>query len=358
MANISGNYPHTERVKTGLWSLDNALSGVKGGKVDLGIPMTIMEIFGYQGIGKSVFATSLMSMISNHWGKKSVYAPFEHIDVDLLGNVLDFYGNENEVTLLGTWDTVKTLFPTYKRDKKERLTDELMLDCFIEAARREDYCVGVVDSLSTIYTIGEAGSSVADRNMGRARIVSAFTRALPQALRWREDSPFATMLLSHKTNPMGGGAPTNTGAPTTGGEVKKNVVKVRIALRRMNELSFEMDSQKNLYEKNAFILEGRAEKNNFGRDDKRFYVAMLGGAGIHAGLTAMYECKKLGLATFGKSGNLDGKRFDSVAKMVAYAHAGEDEPFQIFHDALKDPSKVAKVKEEREDDDQFVDEAE
>ncbi len=357
MANISGDYPQTERVPTGLWSLDNALGGVKDGKFDLGIPMTIMEIFGYQGIGKSVFASSLMSIISNYWKKRAVYAPFEHIDVDLLRNILDFYKCENEISLLGTWNTVKSFFPSHKKGKDDKLTDELMLDCFIEAARREDYCVGVIDSLSTIYTIGEAGSSVADRNMGRARIVSAFARALPQALRWREDSTFATILLSHKTNPMGGGTPTNTGAPTTGGEVKKNVAKVRIALRRLPELSFEMDSQKNLYEKNAFILEGRAEKNNFGRDDKKFYVAMLGGSGIHAGLTAMYECKKFGLATFGKSVTLNGQKFDSVAKMTARAHAGDNEVFTPFIEALKDPSKVSKVREENDDADQFIDEA-
>lgn len=357
MANISGDYPDTERVPTGLWSLDHALSGIKNGKLDLGVPMTLIEIFGFQGIGKSTFASSLMSIISNHWGKKSVYAPFEMIDRELLANILDYYGCDNEVTLLGTWDTVKKFFPSYKRKKDEKLTDELMLDCFIEAARREDYCVGVIDSLSTIYTIGEAGSSVADRNMGRARIVSNFARALPQALRWREENTFASIILSHKTSPMGGGAPTNTGAPTTGGEVKKNVAKIRLSLRRLNEPAFEMDSQKNLYEKNAFILEGRAEKNNFGRDDKKFYVAMLGGKGAHIGLTAMYECKRLGIASFGKSGNLGGKKFDTVAKMVAYAHAGEDEPFQMFIDALQDPSKFSKVKseDELEQEGQFID---
>lgn len=353
MANIKGNYPPTERVQTGLWSLDRALSGMKNGKLDLGFPMTIVEIFGFQGIGKSVFASSLMSIIANHWGTRAVYAPFEHIDIDLLGSILDFYSCDREISLLGTWDTVKTFFPSYKRSKDENLTDELMLDCFIEAARRKDFCVGIIDSLSTIYTIGEAGSSVADRNMGRARIVSAFSRALPQALRWREDSPFATILLSHKTSPMGGGAPTNTGAPTTGGEVKKNVSKVRINLRRLQEPSFEMDSQKNLYENNAFILEGKAEKNNFGRDDKKFWVAMLGGKGAHVGLTAMYECKRLGIASFGKSVNLGGQKFDSVAKMTAHAHAGNNEIFEPFISALQNPSKVDKVSQEDPDVESF-----
>lgn len=355
MANIVGEYPTIERVETGFWSLDRALSGESKGKTVLGIPMTFIELFGFQGIGKTTLANSLMSIISNHYGKKIVYAPFEHVDRDLMASILDNHNCDNEVTLLGGWDTVKLFYPSYKQKRDEKITDELLLDCFIAAANDENYCVGVIDSLSTIVTIAEVESSVADRNMGRARVVSAFARSVLHAQRVRQESPFATIVLSHKTVPMGGGAPTNTGASTTGGEVKKNVSKVRINLRRLQEPSFEMDSQKNLYEDNAYILEGKVEKNNFGRDDKKFWIAMLGGRGAHLGLTAMYECKRLGIASFGKSVNLGGQKFDSVAKMTAHAHAGNDEVFHPFIEALKNPSKVDKVKEENEDAEMFVD---
>jgi len=226
-----------------------------------------------------------------------------------------------------------------------------MLDCFIEAVRREDYCVGVIDSLSTIVTIAEAESSVADRNMGRARVVSAWARAVMQAMRMRElDSPFCVIALSHKTTPMGGGTPTNTGAPTTGGEVKKNVSKVRIGIRRVPEPAFAMDSKKTVYEEQAYILEGKVEKLNFGREGKTFYVAMLGGKGAHRGLTAMYECKKLGICSFGKSVTLGGTKFGSIATMLAHAHAGDEEVFVPFIEALKNPSKIGRVEEEINDD--------
>lgn len=349
MANISGTYPKIDRVETGFWSLDRALSGEVNGKPSLGVPMTFIEVFGFQAIGKSTFITSLMAIISNFYDKKVAYVPFEHVDRELMGAILDHHGCNNEITLLGSWDTVKKFYPTYKNKKGEKLTDELLLDCLIAAANDESYCAGVIDSLSTIVTVAEVESSVADRNMGRARVVSAFSRAILHAQRNREESPFVTFVLSHKTSPMGGGAPTNTGAPTTGGEVKKNVSKVRIGLRRLQEPSFEMDSQKNLYEDNAYILEGKVEKNNFGRDDKKFWVAMLGGKGAHLGLTAMYECKKLGIASFGKSVNLGGQKFDSVAKMTAHAHAGNNDIFQPFIDALKNPSKIAKVEHESEE---------
>lgn len=337
MANILGEYPKIERVQTGLWSLDRALSG--GGT--LGIPMTFIELFGNQGVGKSTLANSLMAIIANHYKKDIVYAPFEHVDRKLMGDILDNLECEQAVTLLGGWDMVQKLFPAFK---KEKVTDELILDCYIEAVRREEYCVGVVDSLSTIVTIAEAESSVADRNMGRARVVSAFSRSVLHAMRMREvDSPFASIILSHKSVVMGGGMPTTTGATTTGGEVKKNVSKVRIGIRRMPEPAFSMDSKKNIYEEHAYILEGKVEKNNFGREGKLFYVAMLGGKGAHRGLTAMYECKRLGICSFGKSITLGKDKFGSIAGALAEAHAGNDDFFQPFVTALQNPSKIDKV---------------
>jgi RecA/RadA recombinase len=339
LANITGNYPPIERVETGFWSLDRALSGRINGITSLGIPMTFIELFGFQGVGKTTFASSLMAIVANYYQKKIMYAPFEHVDAKLMGSILDNLECSQEVTLLGGWDTVKSLFPKMKQIK---VTDEIILDCMLEAVRREDYCVGVLDSLSSIYTIAEAESSVADRNMGRARVISNFARGDNQANRMRE-SPFLTLALTHKTSPMGGGTPTNTGAPTTGGEVKKNVSKIRVGIRRVSEPAFSMDSKKTIYEEQAYILEGKVEKNNFGREGKKFFVAMLGGKGAHIGLTAMYECKRVGICTFGKSITLGKDKFGSIASVLAKAHAGQDDEFLPFITALKNPSKIEKV---------------
>ena len=92
------------------------------------------------------------------------------------------------------------------------------------------------------------------------------------------------------------------------------------------------------------------EKYNFGRDKTKFQVVVLGGKGIHHGLSAMYDCKMLKLASFGKSITMNGVKYGSMRTIVAKAHAGEDEFFQPFIDALKDPSKIAKIdtKEEEE----------
>ena len=82
-----------------------------------------------------------------------------------------------------------------------------------------------------------------------------------------------------------------------------------------------------------------------------FYFVVLGGKGIHIGLSAMYDCKVLKLATFGKSVTMNGVKYGSMRTIVAKAHAGEDEFFQPFIDALKDPSKISKVdtKEDEEE---------
>lgn len=295
----------------------------------------------------TTLANSLMAIIANKYQKNIVYAPFEHVDRELMSNILDSLECTQEVSMLGRKDMVKRFFPSLKVDK---VTDEVILDCFIEAVRHDEYCVGVIDSLSTIVTIAEAESSVADRNMGRARVVSAFARAVLQAMRMRElESPFCALVLSHKTSPMGGGTPTNTGAPTTGGEVKKNVSKVRIGIRRIPEPAFAMDSKKSLYEEQAYILEGKVEKNNFGREGKIFYVAMLGGKGAHVGLTAMYECRQTGLATFGKTITLGSNKYGSIASALEKAHAGDDQFFEPFIQALKNPSSVGKAKADEDE---------
>ena len=48
---------------------------------------------------------------------------------------------------------------------------------------------------------------------------------------------------------------------------------------------------------------------------------------------------------------MNGIKYGSMRTIVAKAHAGEDEFFQPFIDALKDPSKISKVdtKEDEEE---------
>lgn len=86
---------------------------------------------------------------------------------------------------------------------------------------------------------------------------------------------------------------------------------------------------------------------------------VVGGQGIHVGLSAVYDCKMLKIASFGKSVTMNGEKYGNIRSLVAKAHARDNEVFQPFIEALKNPSKVEKVaqeSEEAEPSDVFLDE--
>lgn len=344
---IEGDYPNIERVETGYWSLDKALSGLdRNGNELLGWPMTVTELFGNQSVGKTTLATSIGGIVAEHYKKNFIYAPIEHVDREYMGNILESVGFSQTVSILGGWDMVKKFLPEHKKGKDDIVTDELILDCMIEAVRRDEYCYGVLDSLTAISPIEESNSSVADKNMGRrARLANAFVRGVLQASRFRT-SPYSLVILSHKIVEMGGGMKTTTGTDTTGGEGKKNISKVRINVRKIAEKTM------NDLNDNCFILEGKVEKNNFGRDKRIFYTAVLGGRGTHKGMTAVYECKQLKLCSFGQSITMNGEKYGSMKTVVNKAFEGDDEFFFPFIEALKNPSKIAKVEKDKAEEDE------
>ena len=347
-----GEYPHIYRVVTGLHSLDRALSGLRKNPkteeldIQLGWPMTEYEVFGMKGVGKSTFSTSLAGIVAQHFGRDIVYAPVEHVDRDLLENTLESVGFDGLVSVLGGRDMVTKFQPHLKLGKDETVTDEILGDCFVEALKRDEYVFGVFDSLSAVSPIEEQESSSADKNMGRrARLAGVWVRKILQANRFRENgmSP-STIWITHTITPMGGGTPTNTGTTTSGGEGKKNLSKARIKLRKMPEATMTEQDE------NAYVIEGFVEQFNFGKDRRKFYVVILGGRGIHRGLTAMYDCKMLGLCTFGRSITLGGVKYGSMKTMIENAHNGDDKFFEPFLKALENPASVGKVVVSDEDD--------
>lgn len=347
-----GEYPYVYRVITPYYTMNRALSGLRKNpdtkelEVQLGWPMTIYEIFGMKGVGKSTFSTSMAGIVAEHFGKDIVYAPVEHIDRDLLENTLDSVSFTGLVSILGGRDMVKKFQPEVKLGKDESITDELIGDCLVEALRRNEYVFGIFDSLGAVSPIEEMQSSSADKNMGRrARLAGVWVRQILQSARFRENSMCPSMVfITHNSNVMGGGTPSNTGTTTTGGEAKKNYAKARIKLRKIPEATMTEQDE------NAYVIEGFVEQFNFGKDKRKFYVVVLGGKGIHTGLTAMYDCKMLGLCTFGRSITLGGVKYGSMKTMIEKAHNGEDDFFLPFVRALENPASVGKAKADEEDD--------
>jgi len=342
MAHSEGEYAPVYRVETGLHTLDRALSGNgSNGEVSLGWPMTIYEVFGMKGVGKSTFSTSIAGIVAEHFQKDIVYAPVEHVDRDLLENILDSVSFTGLVSILGGRDMVKKFLPHLGMKKDEIVTDEILGDCLVEALRRDSYAFGIFDSLSAVSPIEEMQSSSADKNMGRrARLSGVWVRQVLQSSRFRENGLCPSLIfITHNSTSMSS-TPTNTGTQTSGGEAKKNLSKARIKLRKLPEPTMTEQDE------NAYVIEGLVEQFNFGKDKRKFYCVVLGGKGIHRGLTAVYDCKMLGLASFGKSVTLGGEKYGAMRTLVAKAHEGDDQFFQPFIDALKNPSKVGKAVEE------------
>lgn len=345
MAKLIGDYPQIERVVTGLWSLDMALAGElkdETGKVIItpGVPMTGYEIFGFQDVGKSTWATSISGMIAGKLKKDIIYLPMEHVDRDLIGSIL--YDFDGTCYILGGWDMAKKFVDAKKSAETPIPTDEINIDCYLAALRYDDICAGIVDSLSSIETVSGAESSSAENNIGgarRAKLSSFLAKGINYSRRYRT-SPFISFLITHKTGQIGM-FPTNSGSNTTGGEVKKNLSKVRIQLKRMPEKSINALGH--------WVIEGFVEKLSFGKEKNKFYNVVLGGQGVHIGMSALYDCKRLKLATFGKSITMNGEKYGSMEFVVSKALAGEDEFFHPFIEALKDPSKITKVVAEKED---------
>ena len=320
MADIVGEYPNIERVKTPYWSLNRSLSN----KHSEGWPMTSVELTGFSGIGKSTLSASVLGIVSAHYNKDLAYAPIEPIDRELLNDILDSVSFKQKCHIIAGQ------------------TDEDIIDNYCELLQDDKVCAGIFDSLTAISPIAEMESSSADANMGRrARLAGVLARKLVHLNRFRT-SPVTTIIISHVSTSMST-TPTNTGSSTTGDETKKNLSKVRIKLRKMPEPTMTEQDE------NAYVIEGLVEKYNFGKDKRKFYVVVLGGKGIHTGLTAMYDCKMLGLCTFGRSITLGGIKYGSMKTMIENAHAGNDDVFIPFIKALENPASVGKAKADDED---------
>lgn len=340
-----GEYAPVYRVPTGFWSLDRAYSGNDAsGKTVIGWPMTIHEVFGMKGVGKSTFSTSIAGIVAEHFKKDIVYAPIEHVDRALIENTLDSVSFTGLVSILGGRDMVKKFQPLLKMKKEEIVTDEIIGDCLVEALRWDGYVFGIFDSLSAVSPIEEMNSSSADKNMGRrARLSGVWVRQILQSSRFREDGMCPSLIfITHNSTSMST-TPTNTGTQTSGGEAKKNLSKARTKLRKLPEPTMnELDA-------NAYVIEGTVEQFNFGKDKRKFYCVVLGGQGIHKGLTAMYDCKMTGLATFGSSITLGGQKFGRMSSIIEKALKGEDEFFHPFIEALNNPSSVSKAEPKEEE---------
>jgi hypothetical protein len=89
------------------------------------------------------------------------------------------------------------------------------------------------------------------------------------------------------------------------------------------------------FEGGSWLLNGKVDETNFGEKGKEFNLFVVGGWGVHRGLTAMYDCLGYGLATEERGVlKLEDKSYGKVKALVeGYAN---DKLYEDFHAVLQE----------------------
>ena len=253
---IKGNHPTCARIKTGWYSFDHAFINNRG---DVGAPIGIgYENFGGTGIGKSTFSYSLAGKFAKAQDSDIVLSDFEGYDEPFLESVLSGVGFD------GTVDVISE-----KEDE-----EQLMKTLDALSSEKKSFHVAVLDSISAITPIAEQKGDIGEANMGkRAGAMAQFSRRALHIFRF-SSVPKTIIAVNHWRARMGG-----YGFEAPGGVVKNYLLTARILLKRKME-----------FPDGSYILEGEVVKNRWGFSNRKFYVFILAGRGIHEGLTALWDC--------------------------------------------------------------------
>lgn len=310
---VGNELPPTERIVTGFRSLDRAMSG----NGNLGYPIgTLAEIYGRAGIGKTTVMLALGGLIASRLGGNIAFADLEGQSYDTVANSLDMSGFSGNVDML--------------RDN-DRTTHVEILDNMIEKFRTSEYNVSLLDSVGAFMPPGEMEGSVADANMGRKPfIIGNWTRAMVNIMISKRRS--AVLYVTHQHSNIG-----FVGTHTSGGETKNFMSAIQIELRKKED--FET----------GWLVEGTVKKNRFGKKDQTFILFIIGGQGVHAGLTAVFECVNLGLAEIErKVVRMDGESYGKVSTLIT--NWKDESLFTPFHNALISAFPALSVEETTETD--------
>ena len=205
---LGPNVPVT-RIETGFWSFDNACINNRGER-GFAIP-AYSEVYAKEGIGKTAFVTTLGGVIADRFKKNVVFLDYELQDFDTIINILERTGFDG----------------TLQRVLEEK--DEESIDAFYKIMKKEDYAVGIMDSIAAFSSISEQKGDQSDANMGRrAMNMSKFSRKSIRNLQLR-NSPAAVFATNHIHPTIGA---MFAGTDTAGGETKKYLTTYRILLKK------------------------------------------------------------------------------------------------------------------------------
>jgi len=322
---FTGDIPSsTERVSTKSWSLNQALRDVLG---NTGFPLkSLVELYGPKGVGKTSFALDILGTVATARSKGITILDFEGQENATVEGILSNTKYDGEVCFIRNQGEERP------EDTVERFCDR-MFDLQGKNKTYENPDVGLMDSIGGFRPMAELEGKIGDANMGtKARemgqISSRFIRSLQLS-----QSPGTIFMTNHEHPNMSIGF-GNPAPITSGGETKKYLSQIRIRLTDcyLKKSSTKFDG--------AWLMEGKVNDNRFGISDERFYAFMVGGEGVHKGLTAMFECLVYDYAESSAQSlrdsttiTLDGKSYGKIGRIIR--DRKDDEMFVPFLNALK-----------------------
>jgi RecA/RadA recombinase len=308
-------FESTNRIVTQCHSLDRALGDRLG---NVGIPeRSTVEVYGGKNVGKTTFCTSLMGIIAAKLQKNITFLDWEGQSRETIEGVLEaqnFFGSVN-----------------YMLNKGDETTEDT-LERFIEELTNDNQNVGMMDSIGAFRPTALLEGKIGDSNMGVfAREIGQFANKLTH-IALRSDEPGVVFLTNHVHPTIGSMV---QGQTTSGGEKKKYLAQVRIDLKR----AYIGNSPVNFGE--SYLLRGKIDSNRFGFSGREFYVFIIGGEGIHIGLTALWDCVIAGHATLSANSikdsvvvNMDGQSFGKMRTIIA--NRNDKEFFVPFINKLRE----------------------
>lgn len=310
------SFESTHRILTQCHSLDWALGDHLG---NVGYPTkSVTEVYGAKGTGKTTLCVSLMGIIASRLHKNITMLDWEGQSKETIDGVLSaqsFYGTVN-----------------YLLNKSDESPEDT-LERFVADIKDEEQNVALMDSLGAFTPSAMIEGKIGDANMGvMAREIGQFVSKVLYFVRQAEE-PGAIFLTNHLHPKIGSMV---TGQDTSGGEKKKFLSHIRIDVKR----TYIGNSAVSFGE--SYLLKGHVDHNRFGFDKRDFYVFILGGQGIHAGLTALWDCVMKKIATLsaksiglGTVVSMDGKSYGKIGTIIE--HRNEDLEFFVpFMNALRE----------------------
>lgn len=322
---FTGDIPTaSERVLTRSWSLNKALRDQKGCE---GYPLrSLTELYGPKGVGKTSFALSILGDVATKKNKGVTILDFEIQSRETVQGILENTGFSSAVHYIQQKDTEPS------EETVERFCDR-MFDLNGKNRTYENPDVGLMDSVGGFRPSAEVDGKIGDANMGiKARemgqISSRFIRSLQLA-----KNPHTIFMTNHEHPNMAIGF-GNPAPITSGGETKKYLSQIRIRLTEayIGKSAARFDG--------AWLIEGKVNENRFGISDQKFWCFLIGGEGIHSGLTAMFECLVLGYAEASAQAlrgstsiSLDGMSYGKIERLIR--DRADDDLFKAFHNRLQ-----------------------